>query len=206
MRYSPGQWVHLINNLPLWFFVSRAKTVLDVGCGVNSPVNYFIRRDQQIDGLDIAATALKQQREIRYRRVICRDIRDLNSEESYDVITALDFIEHVPKDEGIHILAKMEGMAHRVVIVTPNGFIPQPPDPDNPFQEHISGWKTEDFLARGYKVYGMFGPKWLRTGTAVLRFRPKFLWGIFVWLLTPLFFWLPRYSFSLLAIYDKPSS
>ncbi len=205
MRYSLGQWVHLINNLPLWFFVWRAKTVLDVGCGINSPVNYFITRGHQLDGLDISETALKQRHYTKYRKVICQDIRDWQSEETYDVITALDFIEHVPKDEGIHILAKMEHMARRVIIVTPNGFIPQPPGPDNPFQEHLSGWKVKDFEARGYKVYGMFGPKWLRIGTARLRYQPKFLWGIIVWLLTPIFFWLPRYSFSLLAVYDRPS-
>lgn len=199
-----GRLVHLINNVPLWFFVRRARTLLDVGCGVNSPVNYFVTRWQDLDGLDISATAFQRRQHNKYRRIFCQDIRDFKSEELYDVITALDFIEHVPKQDGRDILTRMEQQARRVIIVTPNGYIPQLPDPNNPWQEHKSGWQAEDFLQRGYRVYGMFGPKALRVGTAVLRFHPKFFWGLIVWLLTPMFFWWPRRSFSLLAIYDNP--
>jgi 2-polyprenyl-3-methyl-5-hydroxy-6-metoxy-1,4-benzoquinol methylase len=205
MRYSLGQWVHLINNLPLWFFLRRAKTLLDVGCGVNSPVNYFVTKSQLLDGLDISTTDIAQQRQTRYRQVLCGDIRTWHGTTTYDVITALDFIEHVTHDEGINILDKLEKMAHRVVIVTPNGYWPQAPTANNPWQEHLSGWQTADFTSRGYKVYGMFGPQWLRADGAQLRYHPTWLWALIVWLLTPVWFWLPRTAFSLLAVYDRPS-
>lgn len=197
-----GRLVHLINNLPLWFFVHRAKTILDVGCGINSPINYFVTSEQHLDGLDKSPIDLEQSDKRRYRKLICGDIQDFQATETYDVITALDFIEHVTKEDGVKILDKMELMGRRVILVTPNGFIPQVGTAQNPFQEHRSGWSADDLIKRGYRVYGMFGPKMLREGTAILRYRPKFLWGAIVWLLAPIFFWLPRYSFSLLAVYD----
>jgi SAM-dependent methyltransferase len=195
-----GRLVHTINTLPLWFFIRRAKTILDVGCGVTSPLIHFVRAQQIVDGIDIIPLQLPQ---YPYRRLWHGDFRSFTPPQRYDVIVAFDVIEHLSKPEGFALLHKLESYTQRLIVVTPNGYMPQAPFPDNPWQEHLSGWDTEDFVKRGYRVYGMFGPKIFRGEMTMLRYRPKWLWGILVWLLTPIFFWLPRYSFSLLAIYDK---
>lgn len=199
-----GKIVHYINNFPLAFFVRRHKRILDIGCGVNSPVNYFIAPAQHLDGVDISAHDIARQEKTKYQHIFVHDIRAFTPDESYDAITALDFIEHLDKTEGLQLLDRLETLTtSQVIIVTPNGFVPQAAQPDNPFQEHKSGWTTEEFQARGYRVYGMFGPKSWREGTAVLKYRPKIVWGIFGLLVSPFYFFLPRHSFSLLAVYDK---
>lgn len=199
-----GKIVHYINNFPLGFFVRGHKRILDIGCGVNSPINYFVSHAQELDGVDISSHDVARQSGTKYKQIFVQDVREFTPPNPYDVITALDFIEHLEKEDGLRLLSRLEELANkRVVLVTPNGFVPQAAQPDNPFQEHKSGWTTEDFKARGYRVYGMFGPKSWREGTAVLKYRPKILWGILGLLAGPLYFFLPRNSFSLLAIYDK---
>lgn len=195
-----GRLVHTINTLPLWFFIRRAKTILDIGCGVTSPVTHFVSAKQILDGIDIMP--LKPPF-YPYRYLWHDDVRSFTPPQRYDVIVAFDVIEHLSKPDGLTLMHKLEPYTPCLIIVTPNGYTPQAPTADNPFQEHHSGWQVADFAKRGYRVYGMFGPKVLREGPAVLRYRPKWLWGILVWLLTPIFFWLPHHSFSLLAIYNK---
>jgi len=198
------RFIHYISNLPLWFFVQSYKTILDVGCGVNSPINYFVRHGQILHGLDISSAEIGKQTKTKYQKVINCDIHDLNEDGKYELITALDFIEHFTKEEGFEILDKIENLAQkRVVVVTPNGFVSQTATADNPWQEHKSGWSVADFRERGYRVYGMFGPKFLRQGTAVLKHHPKLFFGLVSLILYPVYFWLPGKSFSLLAVYDK---
>lgn len=199
---SLARLVHALNNLPLWFFVRGARTILDVGCGVNSPVNYFVSRSQAMDGVDVVPEVLRRVQSAKYRYLYLGDVRTVAIPQEYDLITALDVLEHFTKDEGVLVLEKLERAGRRVIVVTPNGFVPQQVSGE-PFQEHRSGWTAEDFSRRGYVVYGMFGPRWLRTGPAVVRFSPKAFWALVALLASSVYFWLPRRSFSLLAVYDK---
>lgn len=200
-----GRLIHFINNIPLAWHVRTSRTILDVGCGVHSPINYFVRPHQVLDGLDISAWAVGQQLETRYRSIVVADIHTFSPKNRYDTVTALDFIEHFEKMDGLNVLEKLESIASdRVIIVTPNGFVPQKAEPNNPFQEHKSGWSVEEFTKRGYRVYGLFGPRWMREGTAMLKYRPKILWGMLALLSYPVYYFLPHRSFSLLAVYTKP--
>ena len=64
---------------------------------------------------------------------------------------------------------------HIAIIYTPNGFVIQPPDADNSFQEHLSGWDSHTLEALGYEFAGGFsGLKFLRTTHGSIRFKsPK---------------------------------
>jgi hypothetical protein len=74
---------------------------------------------------------------------------------SVDSVFALDFIEHLEKDEGLRMVREAERVARvQVVVYTPNGFFPQSYQPggrdrwgmDGGFwQTHRSGWGIEDF-------------------------------------------------------------
>jgi len=76
------------------------------------------------------------------------------------------------------MLEAMEQLAtKRVVIFTPNGFIPQQ-SKNGDLQEHLSGWLPEEMRQRGYTVTGMHGPKGLRGEYASLKYRPKAFWGV----------------------------
>jgi SAM-dependent methyltransferase len=201
-----GRIGYLLNDVPLYFFIRTATSILDVGCGVHSPLTKFIHTKQRLDGVDISEYAIGNLETTAYGKVYQCDIRDFTPERTYDIVTAIDFIEHLEKREGEAVLKKLEAIAARkVIIITPNGFVPQAPEPDNPFQEHKSGWSVAEFRSRGYRVYGMYGPKGLREGPAVLRYRPKVFWGLVATFACLLYFWMPERSFSLLAVYDKPT-
>ena len=75
----------------------------------------------------------------------------------FDIVTCLDTIEHLQKEEGERWLDHFEEVADRLIIIfTPCGFLPQGPEQGDKFDElerHLSGWEVEDFMKRGYCVY-----------------------------------------------------
>jgi hypothetical protein len=77
-------------------------------------------------------------------------------DKSVDTVFALDFIEHLEKEDGLRMLREAERVARRqVVVYTPHGFFPQSyDDPEKPdrwgmdggyWQTHRSGWDFDDF-------------------------------------------------------------
>ena len=76
------------------------------------------------------------------------------------------------------MLDDLERLAtRRVVIFTPNGFVPQHSH-DGDLQEHLSGWTAEEMRGRGYRVYGMFGPRFLRGEYHHIKYRPQAFWVV----------------------------
>jgi len=82
------------------------------------------------------------------------------ADKSVDSVFALDFIEHLEKQDGFRMLREAQRVARRqIVVYTPLGFFPQSyDDPDKPdrwgmdggyWQTHRSGWDYDDF-----------GPEW----------------------------------------------
>ena len=137
-------------------------------------------------------------RHAEYRRHDVRELPELFQPGSFDCVVALDVIEHLPREDGERLIEAMEAVAaKRVLIFTPNGFVPQSPEPGNPFQEHLSGWSPEDFLARGYQVVGVSGWRPLRGPYGAIRWHPRPVWrrvsGLTESLVTP----RPRHAFHL---------
>lgn len=69
----------------------------------------------------------------------------------FDVVTAFDLIEHLTKESGYSLLYELSRITSGTSIVfTPNGFCPQPPSINNPFNMHISGWTPAELRDFGY--------------------------------------------------------
>ncbi len=159
--------------------VGHCETLLDVGCGENSPVHKFAREVTYAVGVDSHQPSIDKSRAASihsdYR---CTNILEIGKEfapRSFDCVIALDVIEHLTKEDGRRLLDAMESIARRrVVIFTPNGFLPQPATPDNPHQIHVSGWTPDEMRARGYRVIGVGGWRPLRGPYALPRW-PRFL-------------------------------
>jgi hypothetical protein len=77
-------------------------------------------------------------------------------DKSVDSVFALDFIEHLDKQDGLRMLREAERVARQqIVVFTPHGFFPQSyDDPGKPdrwgmdggyWQTHRSGWAPDDF-------------------------------------------------------------
>jgi SAM-dependent methyltransferase len=167
----------------LYDFLRRAlkecRSVLDLGCGTDSMVQQFTA-GRFVVGVDRYLPSLERNREVSsYAALVNGDIMDLPfAPKSVDAVVALDVIEHFGKADGLRLLRAMERTARRRVIVyTPNGFVPQAAS-DNPWQQHLSGWTVEEFRVRGYAVYGIYGRKDLRGEYARLIRRPRLWWEL----------------------------
>ena len=160
--------------------VRGSKTVLDVGCGNSSPLRFLsAMRLVGVDGYPPAIEeAQKQGTHDEFRLGDIKRLPDLFDASSFDGCIALDVIEHLPKEDGWRLLDNMERLARRcVIILTPNGFVPQH-SKNGDLQEHLSGWEAQEFRQRGYRVIGMGGLKKLRGEYHALKYKPRAFWAL----------------------------
>lgn len=186
-RNNFSLWRETLPNLALLAFTLElrrqlrdCRTVLDLGCGTCSPMRLV--NGPHLVGVDGHEPSLRQAQSRgthdEYHLADVRRAGELFGERRFDACVALDVIEHLPKADGWQLLEVMERLAtRRVIVVTPNGFVPQH-SRDGDLQEHLSGWLPEEFRGRGYAVLGLNGPKALRGEYAALRYRPKVFWGL----------------------------
>jgi SAM-dependent methyltransferase len=197
-----GQGLRLIRRI----MAGDCGTLLDVGCGSSSPAKTFSSELSFSLGVDISEHAVRESRSrgIHSSYAII-DITRLDRHfptRSFDCVLASDVIEHVDKETGGKLILSLERIARRrVVIFTPNGFLPQRPYGGNPFQEHLSGWTVDEMRSRGYRVAGINGWRPLRGERARAR-RPAWLMGRLSHLTQPLVFARPRLAFQILCVKD----
>lgn len=154
---------------PLQFFLLRelidCKSVLDLGCGAQSMVPSVVPEEIETVGVECFRPSYEEAvQKSRHKKYFHANIMEIEFEDkSFDAVVALDVLEHLTPEEGEKLLQRMERWARKKVIVfTPNGFLPQEEYDENPFMEHQSGWEVEEFKRRGYQVFGVRGFKFLR--------------------------------------------
>lgn len=182
-------------------------TVLDVGCGVDAAllskvpgIPYSVGVDLELP-VEASSSGDARERHSDYRRLDIRTLSKHFEPGGFDCVVALDVIEHLPMDEGHELLTAMERIAtKRVIVYTPNGFVPQPPAPGNPHQKHLSGWTVEDFEKRGYTVIGVNGWRPLRGPYSAIRWHPTRFWGRVSLYSEGLVEARPRLAFQLLCV------
>lgn len=182
------------------------ESVLDVGCGSNSPLAKVPKRFYSV-GVDIHKPSIAQSRKQKihdeYKIGNVFDIDKHFRAKQFDAVIALDLIEHLPKQKGRELLKKMLRIAKRkVILLTPNGFIQQIPCDGNEFQRHLSGWSIKDFKRLGFRVYGMRGLKWLRGEYATIKWKPWLLWASISTLSELVVFFLPQLANQLFVVKD----
>jgi SAM-dependent methyltransferase len=189
--------------------IADDSRVLDLGCGdgETTPLRLRERKHASIHiGLDSHLGSLKTANGTStFDGVILADACALPFKtSSFDSVVAVDVIEHVDKQAGWALLREAERVAvSKVVILTPNGFVPQEPYDDNPFQRHNSGWETKDFTSHGYRVWGMNGFKELMGERARPRVRP-FILGLALVYITELVVWSrAEKAFHILAVREN---
>jgi len=126
------------------------------------------------------------------------------ADNSFECVLAFDLIEHLDKADGWTLLDNMERIASKKVIVfTPNGFLPQSALHGNEAQVHKSGWTVSEMQARGYKVIGVHGPKPLLGETSAPKWWPNQFWLAVTVMAQPLFLKLPKLSFQIFCVKSK---
>jgi SAM-dependent methyltransferase len=181
--------------------LADCETALDLGCGPNSPLagaalNYTV-------GVDIFEPYLEEcRRKKLHSSYIRADIREIEFKDgSFDAVVMLEVLEHFSQEEGRRLLDRCSKWARKkVIITTPNGYIPQDEYDDNPFQEHISGWSVEELRRLGFRVNGLLGWERLRGHGAVLRYKPALLWQVISDLTQKITYYYPTLASRLLAV------
>lgn len=193
------------------FFFSRLQhelagsaTVLDVGCGNDSPLGR-LNRTFRSEGIDIYSKCIEVSRQRHLHDTYkLGDVKKLSSyykAQSFDTVVSIDVIEHLPKADALKMIGQMERIAKKkVILMTPLGYVTQGAYDGNPYQEHHSGWSKDDLQSLGYKVYGLRGLKYLRNDAATIKFSPWLFWGALSMLSEIILYPFPQLSFQLFAV------
>lgn len=179
-----------------------AESVLDLGCGAGGPF-LKVPRLRRLVGVDGHKASLEKLGATGvYDQLIEQPINGADFPPgSFDVVTALDVVEHFSEEEALQLMGRMERWASKKIIIhTPNGFLPQPVYDSNPWQEHKCGFTAARLREMGFRVSGTGGPKWLRKEFSEFRYRPAFLWHRISGLLQPVTRAVPGWSFGLFAV------
>ena len=188
------------------------STVLDLGCGPSSPVGALKYLTTRVGvepfGPYLELAKARGTHDEFHQKLIT----DLDfGVASFDAVIMIDVIEHMTEEDGLNALRLAEKWARKKVIInSPNGYIPQKSLDGNPLQEHKSGWTYSKMKELGYVSRGLAGPKWLRQEVEAetmgddlltsIRFRPKMFWFIVATIFQPIVFRYPKFAFSLMSV------
>jgi 2-polyprenyl-3-methyl-5-hydroxy-6-metoxy-1,4-benzoquinol methylase len=139
-------------------YIEKEDTILDLGCGIMSVSDKVICKS--ILALDVWEDYLEK---IKSKFMTIKlDVRFLNIfiDKSYDIVMALDLVEHLEKHEAKFLIKQMERIARKkVIIFTPNGFFPQKDGIENTwaygnpkYQKHKCGFFQDELESFGFKT------------------------------------------------------
>lgn len=202
------QWLVEIGDLAYFKALEKElkgmESVLDIGCGENSPIAKF-KKNFYSFGIDVFRPSIQISKKAQihddYKVGDILKIDRFFNPKSFDAVIALDVVEHFPKKDGLKLIALMERIAKKkVIIFTPYGFTQQHPYDGNPFQKHKSGWNIEELRKMGYKVYGMRGFRFIRGEYATIKYKPWFFWGALSTVSQFFVYNYPNLAYQLLAV------
>lgn len=129
--------------------------ILDVGCGIGIIAGNLGAEETTIIGVDIYFPYLLHYPWLK----VCGDARALPVRGKFDVVIALDIVEHLAREEAERLINELEKMKIRHLFVfTPEGFVfnnPlnvwQVPGGDH-FQQHKCGFESTWFLNNGFDI------------------------------------------------------
>lgn len=170
-----------------WIIDRSAKNILDVACGRGLPMMVLKQRMkfQRIEGVDLYEPYIYECKRLEiHDSYMISDVRKLPyKNKSFDVVMALQVLEHLEKNESLKILDKLEKIAKKQVIVSmPIGKTYHPPADGNILQLHKSGFLPSELKDRGYKVIKM-GRKEIEGETGLINKFNNNIWKKLIYLL-----------------------
>lgn len=187
------------------------KTVLDLGCGQSSLLQYVGWLDHTI-GVEYWQPYIDESQSRQIHSVyIQSDINDVAFQPgAFDAVMLVDVLEHIPKPTATHLLKRMSTWAHKkVIVVVPNGDMPQddPYGDGNEKQRHVSEWSPDELEKLGYTVRGFGGWKPLRgDGANIIPTKTRaghVALAALSALTEPIVNLCPEYAFHLFGVMEK---
>ena len=145
-------------EFPLWVapFLSlvpeKVYRFLDIGCG-DCTNTMFVEADSVAVRND-ATLALMTTYQPSHL-VLCNalDLALILAPKSFDLIVALDVIEHLKKDDGYKLVEVAESLScGRIIFFTPLGYH-MVHETGETYQCHLSGWYPDNFTSMGYSCW-----------------------------------------------------
>ncbi|MHB1663652.1 MAG: class I SAM-dependent methyltransferase [bacterium] len=188
------------------------KSVLDLGCGKDSPLQYckLIKYSVGVEAFKPSLKASKSKR--IHSKYINENILNVDFEEnSFDAVIMIEIIEHLNKEDAINLINRANKWAKkRVIITTPNGYLPQNEYDSNVLQNHLCGFDVKELKSLGFKVYGSAGLKILyseqknKNNNEIIWIRkPIVFWTIIAGVSRLFTYYLPNYAFELYGMRNK---
>lgn len=184
------------------------QTILDVGSGRSSSLMTVEKGSYRV-GLDFYEPYIRKSRILSiHDDYVLGDARALPfKSKSFDCAVATEILEHLDKHDGLTMIKEIERVAKKILMTTPNGFLPTYAGPDdNPEETHLCGYTVAELKKLGFKIYGLSGLKLLwkvEQGQAVVKFKPQTILSTLLIDITELFVYhYPSLAFQLFFIKD----
>lgn len=191
------------------------ESVLDLGCGPSSPLQYCQNIKYSVGVEPFKLYLEESKRKKIHTKYLLKKMEDVDfPNKSFDAVIMIEVLEHLQENVGLKMLEKAEKWAKKKAIVsTPNGFIPQKAVDKNDLQKHLSGWNYSKMEKLGFKIRGLAGLKFLRQEvqsetmgddlTTSIRFKPKVLWFFIATLSQTLTYYIPNFAFEIFCVKKK---
>jgi len=135
-----------------------SDSLLDVGCGAGVESMLLAEKCSfRYVGLDIFRPYLVQAKKrlpkARANFILC-DIRYLPiRDKTFDIALCMNVLEHLQREEGFKLIADLELVTRRQIIVwVPIGLFEPGALDNNPWQAHRSAWSEDDLTRLGFTV------------------------------------------------------
>lgn len=145
--------------------IEQGDKLLSLCCGIGLELNLLLKRriNVEITAVDISAPYIAEiKREYPGFDVVRADATEYilsAPSNGFDVISIIDGLEHLTKEDGWKVLQECKRVARKkVIIFTPEGYLKN--EPKNAwgikgadrYQLHLSGWSPEELESLGYKL------------------------------------------------------
>lgn len=166
-------------------------SVLDVGAGKGTYHGMLVHRVGHLTLVDAHEPYLRDRRALLPAEkvtavcgIVPQVLGALPQATRYDLVLAIDFVEHLDKPTAVATVQAMQRLGKTVAIFTPRGFHPQDHDYEglgaDHWQTHRSSWQPEEFEALGFDVEVWAGfHEWARDRYHDYPdFCPDALWAV----------------------------
>jgi SAM-dependent methyltransferase len=131
------------------------NVMLDIGCGPGTLGKTLKKYCKRLIGIEpFAPHADAARKSGAYDEVIGADVRKAELPKA-DAVVMLDFIEHIPKKEGVNLIKTLQKTASAIILATPSKFhdnLDQVGATNNPSERHLCCWSKDELQSLGFNV------------------------------------------------------